>query len=220
MDAVDGDAGAHYRVARLELSAFLADQPDEAWDVAVPACPGWTVRGTVAHLLGNIEDGMAGRLTGPPTDEQVADQIGRHADGPAVALLDEWADAAASFEPLVTRANIWVVVMDLLTHVQDIRGALDAPGDRDGEDARLVARMVTSTDLPVRLVFDVGDEELSTNPVDGPTHRLATTPFEVARIRFGRRSPEQVLAMDWRPPLAAIPDGLFIFGPRDTALVE
>jgi uncharacterized protein (TIGR03083 family) len=217
---VEGDAGARYRVARLKLSTLLAEQPDEAWDLAVPACPGWSVRGTVSHLLGNVEDAMAGRLTGPPTDEQVADQIGRHAEGPAVALLDEWADAAEAFEPIVSQAGIWVVVLDVLTHTQDVRGALGLPGGRDDEDAALMARMVASTDLPARLVFDVGDEQLATNPVDGPTHRVATTAFEVARIRFGRRSPEQVLAMDWHPPLPAIPDGLFIFGPRDTALVE
>ncbi len=217
---MDADAGAHYRVGRLKLSALLAEQPPEAWDAAVPACPGWTVRGAVSHLLGNIEDGMAGKLTGPPTDEQVADQIGRHADGPAVALLDAWADAAEPFEPIVSQASIWVVVMDVLTHAQDVRGALDLPGDRDDEDALLMARMLTGTELPVQLTFDVGAEQLSTAAVDGPAHTLATSPFEVARIRFGRRSPDQVLAMDWQPALPAIPDGLFIFGPRAAPLEE
>ena len=217
---MDGDAGAHYRVGRLKLTALLADQSPEAWDVDVPACPGWTVRGTVSHLLGNIEDGMAGKLTGPPNDEQVADQLGRHATGPAAALLDEWAAAAEPFEPIVSQARIWVVVMDLLTHTQDIRGALGLPGDRDDEDALLMARMLTGAELPVQLTFDVGAEQLATARVDGPAHTVATTPFEVARIRFGRRSPEQVLAMDWQPALPAIPDGLFIFGPRSTPLVE
>ncbi len=217
---MDGDAGARYRVARMKLSALLAEQPAGSWDVAVPACPGWTVRGTVSHLLGNIEDAMAGRLTGPPTDAQVADQIARHTDGAPAGLLDEWAEAASAFEPMISQAGIWAVVLDVLTHTQDIRGALELPGERDDEDAVLMARMVTSADLPVRLTFDIGAEQLSTNECAGPTHTVATSPFEVARIRFGRRSPDQVLAMNWQPALPAIPDGLFIFGPRRTALVE
>ena len=218
---MEADAGARYRAGRLQLTALLADQPDDAWQLAVPACPGWTIRGAVAHLVGNIEDAMAGRITGPPTDEQVADQIARHADGPAVALLDAWAELASGpFEDLVSRAAIWAVVVDALTHTQDVRGALGEPGDRDDEDVRLMARIVTATELPVRLTFDIGDEQLSTADVDGPGHRVATTAFEVARIRLGRRSPEQVLAMDWQPTLAAIPPGLFIFGPRVTPLVE
>ena len=201
---MDADAGAHYRVGRLKLSALLAEQPAEAWDAAVPACPGWTVRGAVSHLLGNIEDGMAGRLTGPPTDEQVADQIGRHADGPAVALLDAWADAAEPFEPIVSQASIWVVVMDVLTHTQDVRGALDLPGDRDDEDALLMARMLTGTELPVQLTFDVGAEQLSTAAVDGPTHTARDEPVR------GRPHP-------LRPPQprAGAGDGLAAGAPRD-----
>ena len=54
------------RRGRERLTALLADEPDERWDEPVRACPGWTVRGVVSHLLGTVEDALAGRITGPP----------------------------------------------------------------------------------------------------------------------------------------------------------
>ena len=217
---MDADAGAHYRVGRLRLTELLADQPDDVWAMPVPACPGWDVRSAVSHLLGNVEDAMAGRLTGPPTDAQVTEQVARHRDGPPAALLDEWADAASTFEDFVSQAGIWPVAIDVLAHEQDIRGAIGEPGARDVETMRLAARMLADAGLPVTLTFDLGDERLTTKDAGGPVHRVESTAFEVTRIRLGRRSPEQVAAMAWEPALPAVPDGLFIFGPRTTPLEE
>jgi uncharacterized protein (TIGR03083 family) len=151
---MDGDAGAHYRVSRLRLSELLRDQPSDAWALPVPACPGWNVQGAVSHVLGNIEDAMAGRITGPPTEEQVAEQVARHADDAPGSLLDEWTDAAATFEDLVSLAAAWLAVVDLVTHEQDVRGALGLPGAREEESMRLAARMLASAELPVTLAFD------------------------------------------------------------------
>ncbi len=217
---MDADAGAHYRVGRLRLSELLVDQPADVWALPVPACPGWDVRGAVSHLLGNIEDAMAGRLTGPPTEAQVAEQLARHRDGPAVALLDEWADAAATFEDFVSQAGIWPVAIDVVAHEQDIRGAIDQPGARDNDTMLLAARMLSDVELPVTLTFDLGAERLTTTDAGGAAHALATTAFEVNRIRLGRRSPQQVAALPWEPALPSVPDGLFIFGPRTTPLEE
>jgi uncharacterized protein (TIGR03083 family) len=220
---VEGDAGAHYRVSRLRLSELLRDQPAAAWSLPVPACPEWDVQAAVSHVLGNIEDAMSGRLTGPPPAEQVAEQVARHADDAPGSLLDEWADAAATFEDFVSRAGAWLAVVDLLTHEQDVRGALDVPGAREEESMRLAARMLASAELPVTLVFDLGDERLTTSAAGNPTgetYEVACSAFEVTRIRLGRRSPEQVMAMAWEPALTAVPDGLFVFGPRTTPLVE
>ncbi len=175
---MDADAGAHYRVSRLRLSELLAEQPEEVWATPIPACPGWDVRGAVSHMLGILEDAMAGRLTGPPSDAQVADQIGRHAARPAPALLDEWADAAVTFEDFVSQGGIWPVTFDVLTHEQDIRGAIDVPGAREEESMRLAARMLVAGELPVTLTFDLGDETLATPDTGGPTHTVG-----VQRVR-------------------------------------
>ena len=70
------------------------------------------------------------------------------------------------------------------------------------------------------LLTDQHDEVLTTKDAGGPAHHVATTAFEITRIRLGRRAPEQVLAMPWEPSLPAVPDGLFVFGPRATPLEE
>ncbi len=56
--------------------------------------------------------------------------------------------------------------------------------------------------------------------VDGPVAELRTTPFEVLRLRLGRRSRSQVAAMDWSVPPGDALDGLFVFGPTPVALDE
>lgn len=217
---MDGDAGAHYRVARLRLTALLRDRPAADWTTPVPACPGWDVRAVVAHLVGVIEDGMAGRLAGPPSDEQTAEEVRRHATDDPQQLLDQWTEWAPVFEDVIGRAGVWPAFLDVLTHAHDVGGALGEPGDRRDPLTRQAARVMTaSLDVSPGLVFDVGDERLGAGG-DVTGHVVVTTAFEVVRIRMGRRSPEQVLAMAWSPPLPAVPDGLFVWGPRTTPLLE
>ena len=121
---------------------------------------------------------MAGRLTGPPTDAQVTEQVARHRDGPPAALLDEWADAASTFEDFVSQAGMWPVAIDVLAHEQDVRGAIGEPGARDVETMRLAARMLADAGLPVTLTFDLGDERLTTKDSGGPV-----TPWRARRSR-------------------------------------
>lgn len=218
---MDADAGAHYRVGRMRLSELLAEQPDDAWGIPVRACPGWDVHAVLAHLVANIEDAMAGRLTGPPDDAQTAAQVARHATDDPDALLELWTELAPLFEDLVSTGGVWPATLDVLTHTHDIRAAIGAPVERDDPTVRLAAGLlVEQQQLPQTVVFDVGDTRLSTLPADGPTYEVTTSAFEVCRLRLGRRSADQVLAMQWHPALPAIPAGLFIFGPRDTPLVE
>ncbi len=221
MSSEQPDIGAGYRRCRQRLSDLLLAGPPEAWSQPVPACPGWDVTAVVSHLVGNIEDGMAGRLTGPPDDAQSGDQVARHAAQPPVELVGNWDELAGIFEPIVTETQMYPVVLDVLAHEHDIRGAIGAPGERDEALVGLAARLLVSgLELPVNLEFDVGDEVITTVPVDGPTHRVTTTPFEVFRLRLGRRSPEQVAALPWDTVPGPVIDDLFIFGPRTTPLIE
>jgi hypothetical protein len=49
---------------------------------------------------------------------------------------------------------------------------------------------------------------------------LRASSFEVFRLRLGRRSREQVLAMDWSEAPGDLIDRLFVFGPAVPDLVE
>ena len=67
------DVGVRYRSVRERLGDLLRTLPLPAdpeaaspWELPVPACPGWRVRDVLAHLVGNLEDGRAGRISGLP----------------------------------------------------------------------------------------------------------------------------------------------------------
>ncbi|MFD0205215.1 MULTISPECIES: maleylpyruvate isomerase N-terminal domain-containing protein [Saccharothrix] len=66
-----------YRTVRENVKALLAD-PEAAVDVRVPACPEWTVRDLVAHLVDNAVSALTASrhdlhrtLTGRRSHQQI-----------------------------------------------------------------------------------------------------------------------------------------------------
>ena len=211
--------GWHYEAARGRIDALVRPLPPERWEASVPACPGWRVRDVLAHLIGSPEDAAAGRLQGAPTEEQTAEQVARHGDETVPELLDTWAEVAPFVAETVTAMEMWPAAIDAVTHEHDLRAALGQPGARDHESvevlARLVAAPLASTPVPVSVELDDGvagapDADL----------RLRTSAFDLLRLRMGRRSRRQVLALDWSgDPTGALPH-LFVFGPSEHDQVE
>lgn len=211
-----GALGAEYGRTRARLSALLAELDDEAWAAPVPACPGWDVRAVASHLLGTVEDVAAGRITGPPPPEVTAAQVARHRATPRDELLARWAEGSPAFEEVVTAFSIWPAVLDVLSHEHDVRHACGRPGERD--DPLVGAAAVALAEaLDAPLAVDLGDGPIGP---DGADLVLRTTPFELLRLRLGRRSRDQVRALDWSADPGPVLDALFVFGPRDDALVE
>ena len=99
----------------------------------------------MGHLAAIPEDALAGRpLTGPPSEAETAVQVERFRGRPMAQTLDGWADDAPRFEEIVAALEIWPAVIDVASHEQDIRGAVDQPGARDTEVIRqLAAWLVT-----------------------------------------------------------------------------
>ena len=209
--------GTTYRSIRERLTALLDEEttrrPD-AWDLPVAACPGWRVRDVVAHLVGNLEDGRAGRLAGPPGPEQTGEQVDRHHDDDPAVLLASWAELAPPSEEFFTRVRAWPAAIDALSHEHDLRHALGTPGARDHEDVRVVAEvLLPSPDQPYAVSLD------GRAPTDArPT--LSTDPFTWVRVRMGRRTRDEVLALDWSTDPTDVLPAVFVFGPRTTPLGE
>jgi uncharacterized protein (TIGR03083 family) len=214
--------GDEYRRGRERVTALLADEPEERWDRPVRACPGWTVRGVISHLVGTVEDALAGKISGPPTEDITAEQVARHASDPGPALLARWAELAPPFEEVVTAGEIWPAVLDVVSHEHDLRLALDRPGGRDAPIVRAAgATLVEVLAAPWNLVVMGNDGSVVRSaPADGPTYRLRATAFEVLRLRLGRRSPGEVRGLAWDPIPPPDLTPLFIFGPRSMPLRE
>ena len=222
------DLGTIYRDARLELTAFLSTCSPQAASVQVPSTPGWSVKDVVAHIVGIADDAMNGRLTGPPSDAQTAGQVAVFADRTYEDVLAAWATTGPVFEQALTGLGLSfsAAAMDVVTHHQDIRGALGRPGGRDTETARW-AMAQTADRLrglanrgkvpPLRLVLDGNEELLGT---DGPEVSLTTTSFELFRASLGRRSRAQLESMGWTGDSTAHVAVLPIFGPTPYDIVE
>lgn len=216
------EVGDHYRRSRQRLTDLLADLDDASWRRDVPACPGWTVHDVLAHLVGVIEDAMAGRLDGPPSEDVTADEVARHRDDPSGELLGRWGELAPVFESVITTHEVWPAAFDALSHEHDVRGAVGRPGARDFDTVHVAARrLIEGAELPVVLRVHLDGGTVESAPAAGQVVHLRTTPFEIVRLRLGRRSRQQVLALDWSTaPSTEVVEALFVFGPRSDALVE
>lgn len=221
------DLGALYRETRARLAELICGLDAADLGTRVPACPEWTVRDVLAHLVSIPEDAAAGRLTGIPTEEFTAQQVARFAGLPVPEILARWAASAPDFEQAVAAREVWPAVIDLATHEQDVRGAVGQPGARDCAAIRQgIERLLTSIESPVRLRITTEDgtylagPEVGAESTDGPL-TLSTTRFEAFRWRMGRRSLAQLAAMTWS---AEPPEGLLrqlaIFGPAATDVRE
>jgi uncharacterized protein (TIGR03083 family) len=218
-----------YRDTRERLTALVAALDDAALATPVPACPGWLVADVVAHLAAVVEDALAGRLTGPPSEEQTAEQVARYKGRPMTRTLSGWTAGGPQFEEIIGAFNVPQAVIDVASHEQDIRGALGLPGARDTEAVRqmggwLLERLRT----PVPLRVTVEDAEFLAGPSgdgagrgrDEPALGLTTTRYEAFRWRMGRRSRDQLAALDWSGDPAPVLDHLVVFGPARTEIIE
>ncbi len=188
-----------------------------------PTCPGWTVRGVVAHLVGTVEWAAQGRLDGLPSDEDTAQQIAERADVPVTALLDPWADAAPAFAKRMAESDIWPAAIDVISHEHDLRQALGRPGERDHDDVRTVARLLLGWWRPERQVeVDMGSTCVLVGQGTGASTPLSlrSSDFEVLRWRMGRRSRRQLEAMDWTGDPTPVLDSAAVFGPSPHDIEE
>ncbi len=210
--------GARYRSVRLRLTELLRSIDEEQWALPVAACPGWRVHDVVGHLVGIVEDAFAGRLSGPPPPELTQDQVARHRDDDPGPLLDGWSAAGPQFEEALTALDRWPAFIDVLSHELDIRSALGDRSERRSDDVVHAGRLLAAT-IPagLRLTVDGQLVETANEPV---VASLAVTSFDLLRIRLGRRSLAQVLAMPWEGDPRPALDGLFVFGPATLDLAE
>lgn len=205
MGTLAEDLGAAYRDTRLRITA-LVTAPGVDLSTRVPATPDWTVKDVVAHLTGVCADILAGNLEGLTTEPWTAAQVAARRETALDELLDEWARSSAEIEPIVVMfpgRSGPQFVMDAATHEHDLRGALSKPGERDSAATAIGVefaigswvRGVKRAGLPL-LAVEAGSRRWVTGEGDAHT-TLSGEPFELMRAATGRRSLEQIKALDW-----------------------
>lgn len=208
--------GCHARI--LEL----LDGADDTRPV--PACPGWTVKGVVSHLVGCLADARSGRLRSVPTEEWTAGQVEARRDRTLEQSLEEWADEISVSGRLLDAVP--TLTTDAVSHEHDLRAALGRPGARDSEAVRAGASMFSEAldgrirrrTLPALVLVRDGKERvLGEGRAAG---RLRGTSFDFLRAVSGRRTPDEVRAMDWDGDCATWLPIFFVFGPAARSIGE
>jgi uncharacterized protein (TIGR03083 family) len=204
------DAGSAYHLIFDRVDALVRGRADIA-NLAVPACPGWNIQQTVAHLAGVAQDivtlNLEDKGTGPWADAQVA-RLGAHNVDDLLDLWRESLDQVRANLAFASDAGVCQLVFDTLTHEHDIRGALGEPGSRAGDLTFEAAlgflttmgdQFIRQAQLPtLRLSTPtIGSVQLGDpHPARGHV-ALNVSDFEALRSFGGRRSIGQLLALPW-----------------------
>jgi len=224
------DIARHYSSGHARLAELTSTLTDDQLATPVPSTPGWAVHDVLAHLAALPSDALAGRLTGVPTDEITAEQVAARRDLTAKELIEEW---TANVPQMLSGARAGVVpaalAVDVLTHEQDIRGALRLEPILTAEELRFAtdrfARgfghgLKQSDVAPVVIAASDSDFKVIAGEGD-PAAEVRAAEFELFRALAGRRSRSQVLAFDWSGDSASYADRFNVFGrPPQTDITD
>jgi uncharacterized protein (TIGR03083 family) len=202
----------------------LAREGDQ--QAPVDATPGWTVHDVVGHLAGGLGDFVARRFDGVDTGEWGERHVRERRDRSLDDLVAEWEDNRRGADDALASPMGSVLVAEIIAHEHDIRAALNRPGTREGEAVRAaVQRPLAEIDKRIResggpalrIVTEDGERVLGDGAPEGT---LRVSSFELMRAIGGRRSRDQVRALDWDGDPDRWLDTFFLFGGRDTDLHE
>jgi len=215
------DTARHYRAAHQRLADFVRGLSAEQADTAVPGTPGWSVHDVLAHLAAIPTDGLAGRISGIPTDDQTATQVAERKDRDIAELLDEWSPNVPTMcDGAVAGLVPPNLAVDALTHEQDIRGALGAPAVLSDEELRFCTtlyafgcgRGLKDAGIPPLAIAATDTDFAFTAGVGEPVASVRANEFELFRALSGRRSRTQVAGYEWDGDPSPYLDRFNIFG--------
>jgi uncharacterized protein (TIGR03083 family) len=194
VDGIEEWSRAQERVIEL-----VSDLTPEQAQVRVPACPDWTVRDLLSHLVGLGADVVAGDEPDDHNAGWTARQVARRRDRDVRALVEEWRSVAGPLRDWMA-AHGTRPLFDVTIHEQDLRGALGAPGAqdtpamaavRDRYAARLADRLRGRPPLSL-----VGERwRWDSEPGAEPAVVVQAPDFELTRALLARRSAHQL--RDW-----------------------
>lgn len=175
-----------YRDLRSRVIALWRATPPTDDGLTVPHCPAWSVRDVAAHLVGVPEDILAGRMDGVTTDAWTQAQVDRHRGETLRELADAWDATITAFDEVLPHIPSPVnsqMVMDAVTHEQDLRHAIGTPGARDSLAVRVA----------VGWLLDMAEDR---SPGLGVVLRSSElSGFDLLRVLTGRRSPAQMASL-------------------------
>ena len=190
-----------YRQVRRNVAELLA-QPRPVADPVVPACPDWTLRGLLTHLV-CVAAAAIGRMSGWLPAQASSSSS---ADMGIPELVATWERLGAEADLLLADTGGRcgnILVMDAFTHELDIRYAIGAElpaahpafAGAFGVLANGFAAAVSDHGLPT-LRLSSGSTQWTIGEGE-PAATLTATRYDLYRSLAGRRSHHQITALDW-----------------------
>jgi uncharacterized protein (TIGR03083 family) len=236
-----------YHSTHAAILAILGTLAGDQLSTVVPACPEWTVRDLTAHMTAVAADTVEGRF--PPinphgawgerravVDAHTAGQVSSRRTMTVAELLGEWTGylprvlaVLGGDEPLPPGsmpAHDWVIVSDIAAHNQDLRGALDLPGDREAAAVtlglqRYIAGLGQRLDRAGWPALLLRTPERDYQAGSGsPPATVSASAWELFRALGSRRSTGQILALSWSGDPQPYLTLLSAYGPRADNLIE
>lgn len=209
---------AEWSRAQQRVIALVSGLTAERAETTVPACPDWTVRDLLSHMVGLGADVLAGDEPDDHNEEWTARQVDARRGRDVAALVAEWEVVA---EPLCA----WMAehgtrpLGDVTIHEQDLRGALGVPGGRDTPAMaalrdRFVGRFAPRLAglPPIALVGEQWSWCSAGEPADAAVE-LRAGDFDLARALMTRRSADQLRAWTVRGDVEPYLDAFATLGP-------
>jgi uncharacterized protein (TIGR03083 family) len=217
VDAIEEWSRAQQRVIDL-----VADLPPNRAALMVPACPDWTVRDLLAHMVGLGADVVAGDEPDDHNSTWTGKHVTERADHDVAALVAEWQAVA---EPLRAwmRANNVRPLGDVIIHEQDLRGALGAPGAQDTPGLQAIRERFASrfagrvADRPPIALMGEHWTWISDGAPEDAAVVVRAPDFDLARALVTRRSAAQLHGWTARGDVSPYLDAFAMLGPLPAA---
>jgi uncharacterized protein (TIGR03083 family) len=206
------DEIAEWRAAQARVTDLLTGLGVREAERRVPACPGWSVRELLSHMVGLAADVVVGDEPDDHNSAWTQAQVDARRDRSVGELLHEWEELV---EPLTAwmRGHTTRPLSDVVIHEQDLRGALGASGARDTDGLgvvrdRMLVRFADQVAGLPPVALDGGTWQwCSAGAVEDAAVVLRASEFDLARAVTSRRSSTQlrswVVRGDVGPYLAA-----------------
>lgn len=216
MNETDTESRVVYAAMRAELIGLLRALSDAEQEIVVPSCPEWTIRDVAAHVTGVNADVIDGNVAELGADEWTGHQVESRTGMSLADICNEWEGIASRTTAFMSADPFMGVRIgaDLVTHVHDVLEALGRSDDdltvsgRNGVGIRsalsrygpFFCERAGNAELPIVSVIVVPDAIGNQSWKSGEGNAAATlsgSAFDLLRTFTGRRTVEQVLAMDW-----------------------
>jgi uncharacterized protein (TIGR03083 family) len=211
------DGIEEWSLAQQRVIGLVGGLTPEQAAVRVPACPDWSVRDLLSHMVGLGVDVVAGDEPDDHNAAWTARQVARRRDRDVGALVEEWRSVAGPLRDWMA-AHGTRPLFDVTIHEQDLRGALGVPGARDTPAmaavrdrfvARLAGRLAGRPPLSL-----VGERwRWDSEPGAEPAVVVQAPDFELTRALLARRSARQLRGWTVRGDVEPYLDAFTSLGP-------